>query len=95
MDRQSLLQDFQQRVLELLRASPAADLERNLKALVTQSFARFELVTREEFDIQRDLLRQLIDRVDALENRRPGGAGDAPVSPTLVTSPGDGPRSRQ
>lgn len=68
MDRQNFIQDFQQRILDLMRASPAADLERNLKALVGQSLSRFELVTREEFDIQRDLLRSLVQRVEALES---------------------------
>lgn len=67
MDRQPFLHDFQQRLLDLFRASPAADLERNLKALVNQSFNKLELVTREEFDIQIDLMRELAARVEALE----------------------------
>jgi hypothetical protein len=45
---QQLLADAQIRIAELLRASPAADLERNLKALLAQTFQRLELVTREE-----------------------------------------------
>ncbi|MGE0313692.1 MAG: accessory factor UbiK family protein [Lautropia sp.] len=79
MDRQRFIQDFQQKLLELMRASPAADLERNLKALVGQSLARLELVTRDEFEIQRDLLRSLIQRVEALESREP--ASDTPRDP--------------
>ncbi len=67
MDKQNFIQDFQQKILELMRASPAADLERNLKALVGHSLARFELVSREEFEVQRDLLRSLVQRVEALE----------------------------
>jgi len=35
---QQLLADAQIRIAELLRASPAADLERNLKALLAQTF---------------------------------------------------------
>ena len=77
MDRQPFLHDFQQRLLDLFRASPAADLERNLKALVNQSFNKLELVTREEFDIQIDLMRELAARVEALEVTalRGGGPG--------------------
>ena len=99
MDRQPFLHDFQHRLLDLFRASPAADLERNLKALVNQTFNKLELVTREEFDIQRDLLRELSARVEALEvetlragtpkddgaGKRTGSAG--PVEPP---SSGDG-----
>ena len=81
VDRQPFLHDFQQRLLDLFRASPAADLERNLKALVSQTFNKLELVTREEFDIQRDLLRELSARVEALETaslRAGNDGGDEP-----------------
>ena len=79
MDRQPFLHDFQQRLLDLFRASPAADLERNLKALVNQSFNKLELVTRDEFDIQIELMRELAARVEALEVAalRAGGSGVA------------------
>lgn len=68
-ERQSVLNELQARLSELFRASPAADLERNLKALVLQAFQRMDLVTREEFEIQRELLAQLRTRVDELERR--------------------------
>lgn len=67
MDRQSFLQDVQQRVAELFRSSPAADLERNVKALMAQTFQRMDLVTREEFDVQLELVQRLRQRVEALE----------------------------
>lgn len=67
MDRQSLLQDVQQRITELLRASPAADVERNVKAFLGQTFQRMDLVTREEFDIQADMVARLRQRIEALE----------------------------
>lgn len=69
MEKQTFIQDFQQRLLELFRASPAADLERNVKALMGQTFSRLELVTRDDFEVQVELLRALRARVDALESR--------------------------
>jgi BMFP domain-containing protein YqiC len=69
MDRQAFFDDFQHRVLGLLRSGPAADLERNLKALLAQSFQRLELVTREEFELQRELLARTRDKLDALEKQ--------------------------
>jgi len=69
MDRLSILQDVQQRLAELFRSSPAADLERNVKALMGQTFQRLDLVTREEFDIQVELVDRLRRRVQALEAR--------------------------
>ena len=79
MDRQNFIQDFQQKLIELFRASPAADLERNLKALMGQTFSRLDLVTREEFDVQVELLRALRQRVQALEDRL-GPSGTSPRS---------------
>jgi BMFP domain-containing protein YqiC len=69
MDRQTLLQDAQQRLAELFRSSPAADLERNVKAMLAQSFQRMDLVTREEFDIQVEIVAGLRQRIEALEAR--------------------------
>lgn len=67
MEKQVFFQDFQQKLMELFRASPAADIERNLKALMGQTFNKLELVSREEFDTQAALLQSLHARVEALE----------------------------
>ena len=69
MEKQAFFQDFQQKVIDLIKASPAADIERNIKALMGQTFNKLELVSREEFDIQAALLQSLQARVDALEAR--------------------------
>lgn len=72
----SLFADLQARFAELLRNSPAADVERNVKALLAQAFQRADLVTREEFDAQLERLASLQQRVEQLENllaqRSPG-----------------------
>ena len=69
MEKQAFFQDFQQKGMDLIKASPAADIERNIKALMGQTFNKLELVSREEFDIQAALLQSLQARVDALEAR--------------------------
>lgn len=69
MERQNFLTDLQERLLAMLRASPAGDIERNVKAMLGQAFERMELVTRDEFDIQVELLARARERVDALEQR--------------------------
>lgn len=69
MDRVTFLDDLQQRVTELLEATPAADLQKNLKALLSQQFARLDLVTREEFDVQAQVLARTRQKLQALEER--------------------------
>ena len=49
--------------------SPAADRERNLRALLGAGFARLDLVSREEFDIQREVLARTRARLAELEKQ--------------------------
>ena len=69
MDKQAFLHDFQQRIAELIKSSPAADIERNLKAVLAQGFQKMDLVTREDFEIQVALVERLRQRLDLLEAR--------------------------
>lgn len=69
MDKISFLDDLQSRVSELIRQTPASDLQKNLKALLTQQFTRLELVTREEFDTQVKVLARARSKLDELELR--------------------------
>ena len=72
-----ILEDLGAKMSALLANSPAADLEKNVKALMSGFFGRLDLVTREEFDVQaqvlartRQKLKELEARVDALEKAR-------------------------
>lgn len=67
MNNNPWLESIQKNVSQLIAKSPAADIERNLKSFTSQAFNKLELVTREEFDIQADLLRQAITRLELLE----------------------------
>jgi BMFP domain-containing protein YqiC len=78
MEMPNFIEELQQRLGAMFASSPAADLQRNLKALLTQQFSRLELVTREEFEVQQALLAKARARIDALEARlaeRDKGAG--------------------
>lgn len=61
--------EFDQRMREILARSPAADLEKNLRALLASAFSRLDLVTREEFDVQREVLARTRAKLEALEAR--------------------------
>ena len=64
-----LIADAQEKILALVRSSPAGDLERNLKALLEQSFERMDLVTRSALEIERERLDRLQARIEVLEAR--------------------------
>ncbi len=61
------LEQFQSRLSELLSRSPAHDLEANFKAMLNGLFGRLDLVTREEFDVQREVLQRTREKLEKLE----------------------------
>ena len=75
-----LIDDISERINAFLRNTPAADMQKNLKAALTQAFTRMDLVTREEFDIQSQVLARTREKLTQLEARvadleRNNGAG--------------------
>jgi BMFP domain-containing protein YqiC len=64
-----LFEDLNQRVNDALRSSPAADIEKNLRALLAGWFDRMDLVSREDFDVQRKLLERAQAKLAELEAR--------------------------
>jgi BMFP domain-containing protein YqiC len=69
MQRPSFLDDLSAKVSELLATSPAQDIEKNIRALVSSALGRLDLVTREEFDVQAKLLARAREQLAALEAR--------------------------
>ncbi|HKY02962.1 MAG TPA: accessory factor UbiK family protein [Burkholderiales bacterium] len=62
-------EELNRRMAEILAQTPAKDLEKNLRAMLTAAFSRLDLVTREEFDVQTELLARAHDKLAALEAR--------------------------
>jgi ubiquinone biosynthesis accessory factor UbiK len=62
-----LLEEIDRRMKDILARSPAADLEKNLRALLQSAFSRLDLVTREEFDVQREVLARTRAKLAELE----------------------------
>jgi BMFP domain-containing protein YqiC len=69
MEPARLIEEVNARLSELLATSPARDVERNVKAVVTAAFERLELATREEFDVQAKVLARTREKLAALEAR--------------------------
>jgi BMFP domain-containing protein YqiC len=53
----------------MIAASPVADVEKNARALLSSVFAKLDLVSREEFDIQAQVLLRTREKLTALEER--------------------------
>ncbi len=64
-----IIEQLGARLSSLVASSPAADLEKNARALLASFFSRLDLVTREEFDVQSRLLQRTREKLQALETR--------------------------
>ena len=63
------LDDLADRIGEAIRSSPAKDIEKNVRAALGTVFTRLDLVTRDEFEVQAQLLLRTRERLEALEEK--------------------------
>ena len=64
-----LFDEIGARLAKVLAASPASDVEKNVRALLTAFFERFDLVTRDDFEVQKRVLERAQARIADLERR--------------------------
>jgi hypothetical protein len=66
---EKLVDEIGARIKEVMARTPAADIERNMRAMLAGMFSRLDLVTREEFDVQSAVLLRTREKLTALEAR--------------------------
>lgn len=66
---QKLLDEINEKVRAVLAQGPVADIEKNLRALLAGMFSRLDLVTRDEFDVQREVLLRTRSKLAELEKK--------------------------
>ena len=64
---QSVAEDVQAKIGQAINQSPAKDLEKNIRSLVNQGFQKMDLVTRQEFDLQTQVLAKTRAKLEELE----------------------------
>jgi BMFP domain-containing protein YqiC len=69
MQQNRLFEDLSAKLNELLAQSPAKDIEKNVRVLLASFFSRLDLVTREEFEVQAQLLARSRELISTLEAR--------------------------
>ena len=63
------LEELSAKLGAIIAASPVADIEKNARALLSTFFTKLDLVSREEFDIQAQVLQRTREKLEALEAR--------------------------
>ena len=55
------------KINEMIKSSPLVDVEKNINALIKSAFTKMELVSREEFDVQAEVLRNAREKLVLLQ----------------------------
>ena len=63
------LDELARRIGRAIEASPAKDVEKNVKALLQGGLAKLDVVPRAEFDVQAKVLARTREKLEALERR--------------------------
>jgi ubiquinone biosynthesis accessory factor UbiK len=61
------LDEISLRIKEMVSNSPLGDVEKNINALLKSAFSKMDLISREEFDVQTEVLANTRQKLVALE----------------------------
>jgi|TARA_B110000261_G_scaffold92723_1_gene105303 BMFP domain-containing protein YqiC len=61
------LQNLSNKIRDIIKDSPISDVEDNINALLKSTFTKMDLINREEFDVQTEVLKKTRTKLEALE----------------------------
>jgi BMFP domain-containing protein YqiC len=64
-----LIEEIGARISEVVASSPARDVEKNVRTLLSGALGRLDLVTRAEFEVQTQVLLRTREKVEAMTAR--------------------------
>jgi ubiquinone biosynthesis accessory factor UbiK len=67
MFNNQVITDISNKIRELTKNSPLEDMDKNIHALIQGAFTKMELISREEFDVQAEVLRNTREKLVQLE----------------------------
>jgi BMFP domain-containing protein YqiC len=69
MFKSETLDELTRKISQTIRESPAKDMERSVKAMLQSGLQRLNVVPREEFEIQAQVLARTREKLETLEAR--------------------------
>jgi|TARA_B110001454_G_C12289843_1_gene254776 BMFP domain-containing protein YqiC len=61
------IQNLSNKIKHIIKDSPVSDMEDNINALLKSTFTKMDLINREEFDVQTEVLKRTRSKLEALE----------------------------
>jgi len=84
MKNSGFFEDISNKIKDMAKSSPLEDLGKNVNALLQGAFTKLELVSRDEFDVQADLLRLTRKKLEDIQARIDALESKAAASPELL-----------
>lgn len=66
---QKKIQEISDKISKIIENSPMSDMQNNVNALLQSTFTKLELVSREEFDVQTQVLKRTREKIEELERK--------------------------
>lgn len=83
LPNQKFLDEIGEKISQAIRQSPVKDIEKNVRAMLQSGMQKLDLVTREEFDVQQEVLLRTREKLTELEARLAQLEMHASTPPTL------------
>lgn len=80
LPNQKLLDEIGGKISQAISNSPAKDIEKNVRTMMQSALQKLDLVTREEFDVQQEVLLRTREKLIELESRVAQLEAQAPVT---------------
>ena len=65
----SKIQEISDKISKIIEDSPISDIEENINALLQSTFTKLDLISREEFDVQTQVLKRTRIKLEDLEKK--------------------------
>ena len=65
----SKIQEISDKISKIIENSPISDIEGNINALLQSTFTKLDLISREEFDVQTQVLKRTRLKLEDLEKK--------------------------
>ena len=65
----SKIQEISDKINKIIENSPISDIEENINALLQSTFTKLDLISREEFDVQTQVLKRTRLKLEDLEKK--------------------------
>ncbi len=83
LPNQKFLDEIGEKISQAISHSPVKDIEKNVRAMLQSGMQKLDLVTRDEFDVQQEVLLRTREKLTELEARLAQLEMHASTPPTL------------